>query len=88
MAIRYSGDVEVAITSTLDPHTYRARVRWPGGSHVAMIQSNKKRTTELYDELSYRAILSARAKYTLPLEYDGKNIGIRRVFQAACPIKV
>ncbi len=93
MAIRYSGDVEVRM-GLLDrsraASTYAVRVRWPHGAETFRTRVStapyKDSSTEAYDAVAYAVLMRLDSAKRLPLERKGKNIQIRRVFQAPCPI--
>lgn len=90
MAIRYSGDVEVRVTS-LRKGLYLAKVRAPGEHATLEIRRRflfrDANDPKAYDAIAEEAISEVVKQIgPLPVEFDDSgDIFIRRVFQAPCP---
>ena len=96
MAIRYSGDVEVAMQ--WDGRGYKVLVRSVHGrriqGHVTKAELGLTRkqgastSSEMYDEVARQVLRLSEKKFgKLPLTRQGSTIEIRRTFQSPCPYR-
>jgi hypothetical protein len=93
MAIRYSGDVEARVRWT--GTRFDIHVSWPKGGMASGsclrgdLRKTKRRppnSSEAYDEVAEMAFgFADRVFGPLPLSKEGRNIIVKRVFQAPCP---
>ena len=93
MAIRYSGDAEVRLRWDPRRRGYVGSVRDPDFHWRGRVGGREPRGSEDYDRAARELLSSAdracRSEQRRPLliERTGRDVEVRRVFQAPCPVR-